>query len=91
MRIPVLLVCLAAGFLRGQERDAEQFFESKVRPILTNNCYQCHTGASSGGLRVDSREALIKGGKTGPSVIPGKPEDLNPAHSCYLQRPRRLC
>ena len=59
--------------LRGQDPLAEQFFESRIRPILANNCYQCHTGASSGGLRVDSREALLKGGASGPSVIPGSP------------------
>ena len=71
------LICIPA---LAQERDAEQFFESKIRPILANNCYQCHTGANSGGLRVDSREALLKGGKTGPSVIPG-----NPAESLLIQ------
>src|ERR1035438_2610885 len=41
------------------QTDAEQFFESKVRPILANNCYTCHTGAQSGGLRLDSREAIL--------------------------------
>src|ERR1700758_4370395 len=56
------------------QTDAEQFFESKVRPILANNCYTCHTGAQSGGLRLDSREAILKGGKSGPAVIPGSPE-----------------
>ncbi len=60
----------------GQDPLADQFFESRIRPILANNCYQCHTGASSGGLRVDSREALLKGGASGPSVIPGSPSAI---------------
>ena len=69
-----LLSCLVP-LLQAQGTDAEQFFESKVRPILANNCYTCHTGAQSGGLRLDSREAILKGGKSGPAVIPGKPEE----------------
>ena len=48
-----LLSCLVP-LLQAQGTDAEQFFESKVRPILANNCYTCHTGAQSGGLRLDS-------------------------------------
>ena len=42
--------------------------------MLANNCYACHTNSEMGGLRVDSREALLKGGKTGPAVMPGDPE-----------------
>ncbi len=51
-----------------------EFFESKIRPILANNCYACHTNAQMGGLRADSREGLLKGGKTGPSIAPGDPD-----------------
>ena len=50
------------------------FFENKVRPIFANNCYACHTSAESGGLRVDSRERLMKGGSSGPAIVPGDPE-----------------
>ena len=53
----------------------EQFFETKIRPVLAGNCYACHTGAQSGGLRLDSREAVLKGGKSGPAVVPGKPDE----------------
>jgi len=49
------------------------FFESKVRPILATNCYPCHTNSAMGGLRVDSRAALLKGGKSGPAIVPGEP------------------
>jgi mono/diheme cytochrome c family protein len=54
--------------------DQEKFFESKIRPLLSKNCFACHTGAASGGLRLDSREALLKGGKDGVVVVPGHPE-----------------
>jgi mono/diheme cytochrome c family protein len=50
------------------------FFENKVRPILAENCYDCHTAAEMGGLRVDSRERLLQGGKSGPALVPGDPE-----------------
>jgi mono/diheme cytochrome c family protein len=54
--------------------EQEQFFESKVRPVLARNCYGCHTSSASGGLRLDSREAMLKGGFDGKVVIPGHPE-----------------
>ena len=44
----------------------------RVRPVLARACYACHTDTQLGGLRVDSREALLKGGKRGPAVIPGQ-------------------
>ena len=53
---------------------ADDFFETKIRPILADNCYSCHTGSQLGGLRVDSREALLKGGKSGPAIAPGDPD-----------------
>jgi mono/diheme cytochrome c family protein len=54
--------------------EQEQFFESKIRPILINNCYACHASAARGGLRLDSREALLQGGKNGSVVEIGHPE-----------------
>ena len=53
------------------------FFENKIRPIFVNNCYKCHSTESKkakGDLLLDSREALLKGGKTGAALIPGDPE-----------------
>ncbi len=50
------------------------FFETKIRPILATNCYSCHTDSQLGGLRVDSSEALLKGGGRGPAVVPGDPD-----------------
>jgi len=54
--------------------EQEKFFETKVRPLLAKNCYSCHTRGASGGLRLDSREAVLKGGKDGVVVVPGHPE-----------------
>jgi hypothetical protein len=52
------------------------FFEKNIRPVLANNCYGCHSAESkaAGGLLVDSRETLLKGGHSGPAVVPGDPE-----------------
>src|SRR5271166_6202862 len=50
------------------------FFENKVRPVLAENCYDCHTAAEMGGLRVDSRERLLQGGKSGAAVVAGDPD-----------------
>jgi len=53
------------------------FFETKVRPILVEHCYECHsaqTGAAEGGLLVDSRVSIRQGGDSGPGVVPGDPE-----------------
>ena len=58
------------------EAAQEDFFEAKVRPVLADNCLECH-GAEKhkGGLRLDVRAAMLKGGDTGPAVVPGKPEE----------------
>ena len=55
--------------------DQDEFFETRVRPVLAKNCYACHTSTRMGGLQVDSREALLKGGNSGPAIVPEKPED----------------
>lgn len=59
----------------GKQAANETFFEMQVRPILAGTCFKCHGGEKvGGGLRVDSRDALLKGGENGESVIPGKPD-----------------
>jgi cytochrome c553 len=50
------------------------YFELKIRPLLATNCYSCHTDSALGGLRLDSRESMLKGGSRGPSLVPGDPE-----------------
>jgi hypothetical protein len=54
---------------------SESFFELKVRPVLAGTCVKCHgVKKASGGLRLDSREALMAGGEEGPVVVPGDPQ-----------------
>ena len=54
-----------------------EFFEKKIRPLLAENCYTCHSADtnSRGGLRVDDRNGLVYGGESGPAIIPGKPQE----------------
>lgn len=57
--------------------EAVQFFETKIRPVLVEQCYSCHSNggqAVRGGLMVDSREGLRGGGESGPAVVA---EDLD--------------
>jgi hypothetical protein len=57
------------------------FFESKIRPVLAEHCYSCHSeqaqekGKLKAGLLVDSQQGLMSGGETGPALVPGKPSD----------------
>ncbi len=70
-------------FAPAAEPDAKQveFFENKIRPVLVEQCYSCHSAEAKGkkklkgGLMLDTKEALLKGGDTGPAVVPGKPAD----------------
>ena len=53
------------------------FFEKKIRPVLVKDCYKCHSaegGRIKGGLRLDTRDGLLKGGESGPAIIPGNPD-----------------
>jgi len=54
--------------------EQNEFFENRIRPVLAQNCFACHTNSQMGGLRLDSREGLLKGGKSGPAIIPGDPD-----------------
>ncbi len=77
-----LLIPTACLFsqLYGAEISQEEtdFFETRIRPVLVENCYLCHgpqAEATGGGLRLDQREGLLHGGSRGPSVMPGSPGD----------------
>jgi hypothetical protein len=55
--------------------EAVAFFESKVRPVLAENCVNCHGAKKQrGGLRLDSRAAALAGGDRGPALAPGRPD-----------------
>src|SRR5690606_15539166 len=52
-----------------------RFFETRIRPVLVERCYDCHGADWQGSdLRLDSLEAIAKGGKAGPALVPGKPQ-----------------
>ncbi|BDC51480.1 hypothetical protein F183_A37960 [Bryobacterales bacterium F-183] len=59
---------LAVQLHAQQNPSSPEFFETKVRPVLATNCFGCHTNGAMGGLRLDSPEAIAKGGKRGPAV-----------------------
>lgn len=53
------------------------FFEKKIRPVLVENCYRCHSSEAKkarAGLLVDTRDGLLKGGDSGPAILPGDPQ-----------------
>ncbi len=68
---------LYAASPNGNDLRGAEFFESKIRPLLANNCYQCHSRQSKkgkGGLLLDSQEGLAKGGDSGPILVTGDPD-----------------
>ncbi len=75
----LLLVALSPARTAELEQDmageAERLFESQVRPLLLASCVSCHgADEQSGGLRLDSREGLLRGGDGGAVVVPGDVE-----------------
>ena len=60
---------------RADDAAAAEFFEKQVRPILVENCFPCHSQQTKkkGGLHLDSRSAILKGGDSGPVLVPGEP------------------
>jgi hypothetical protein len=68
--VKLFWVLLACGCAPAADNSGE-FFESRVRPVLAKNCYACHTNTRMGGLQLDSRENALKGGNSGPAIVPG--------------------
>ena len=57
-------------------RETVEHFERHVRPLFVGSCFECHQGAEpESGLRLTSREGILRGGLRGPGVVPGKPEE----------------
>ena len=70
-------VSVSTGFAAGLTKEQLDFFEGKIRPILADNCYKCHSqekNKNKGGLTLDTRDALLKGGDSGAAIKPGDPE-----------------
>ena len=62
--IPCLSLTLLAQ-APAPTQEQKDFFENRIRPVLAQNCFACHTNSQMGGLRLDSRDGLLKGGKSG--------------------------
>src|ERR1700722_14402992 len=67
-------IALGASTPSSTDPAAIEFFEKKIRPLLVNNCYNCHSANTNakGGLRVDDRNGLLAGGGRGPAIVPGQ-------------------
>src|SRR6266404_2963133 len=72
----VFLLTLASAVAAEPTRAQLDFFENKIRPILADNCYKCHSparGKIKGGLELDWKGGWEKGGDSGPVIVPGDP------------------
>src|SRR4051794_12238475 len=72
-RLAILVGLLAATSARADD----EFFEKKIRPVLAEHCFSCHSQTAKklkGHLLLDGRDAMLKGGETGPAIVPGSPE-----------------
>ena len=73
--ITFLALCLAGTVLADENspeptQEGVKFFETRIRPVLIDQCYRCHSSEGQGvrgGLAVDSRESLLIGGESGPA------------------------
>ncbi len=70
-------LCTATVFGQaGANDEGTRFFETKIRPVLVDQCTKCHgADKQKGGLRLDSKTAFLAGGETGPAVVAGKPDE----------------
>ena len=69
---------LSPSLLVAQDDAGIKFFETRIRPLLVEHCYKCHSEKSKnirGGLLLDTREGIRAGGETGPAVVPGRPSE----------------
>jgi hypothetical protein len=74
--VAVALALVVPTVVAGEEKRSEQidFFEQKIRPVLVERCYKCHSAGAKkvrGGLLLDSRDGIRKGGDGGAAVVPG--------------------
>ncbi|MGV3753778.1 MAG: c-type cytochrome domain-containing protein, partial [Verrucomicrobiota bacterium] len=77
----ITLVAVTAHASEGAKLTPQEldFFERNIRPVLTEKCYKCHSSQPDAkikaGLALDTREGLLKGGDSGPSIKAGKPAE----------------
>ena len=72
-----MLVAVLGALLALQSTSDADFFEKKIRPVLVERCYSCHSvppNKRKGGLLLDSRESILKGGDSGAAAVAGDPD-----------------
>src|SRR5262249_54023639 len=77
LQTAILLFSATLGAGDGADSEGIDFFEKRIRPVLVQHCYQCHSADAKnlkGRLLLDTRDGIRKGGETGPAVVPGKPD-----------------
>src|SRR5438094_9323143 len=86
--VPNALAAARAVQMRKEQppftREGIEFFERRIRPVLTEKCYKCHSAGAEkikGGLLLDSRSGWMKGGESGPVIVPGDPEKSRLIHA----------
>ena len=70
------VACLGIAPLPVLGSEQDDFFERKIRPVLVKHCYECHSSDADvvqGGLRLDDPDDMLRGGDTGPALVPGEP------------------
>ncbi len=72
--LPLLFLTLPVVAADKPDPAAVEHFEKSVRPLFIEHCGSCHLNKAKGGLKLDSRANLLKGGDTGPAVVPGDAE-----------------
>ena len=70
-------VLLVFATLNGIQADeGAEFYEKQIRPLFIEHCQPCHGDKKQeGGLKLTSRELVIRGGSSGPAVVPAKPDE----------------
>ncbi|MFN7926267.1 MAG: PSD1 and planctomycete cytochrome C domain-containing protein [Bryobacteraceae bacterium] len=68
-------VLISAAVLPALGVESSDFFETSIRPLIAKNCLACHASNAQGGLQLDSRAAMLAGGKSGAAIVPGKPSE----------------
>ncbi|MBI4907364.1 MAG: PSD1 domain-containing protein [Acidobacteria bacterium] len=72
--ILLMLPALSSGQNASLTEAQKEFFETRIRPVLAQQCFACHTNSKMAGLRLDSLQDMLKGGKSGAAIVPGDPD-----------------
>lgn len=79
--VSVCLLLTSLGSASAADAEGIQFFENKIRPVLSEHCYQCHSAKAAaaqslkGGLLLDTRAGVLAGGESGAAIVPGQPNE----------------